>query len=186
MQSTRTAARHVIGSYVSSLQSQIVDLILHIQNVEYGVNISLDEQPDLLDIEACYFGSGGGFWVAQDNAGRVVGTIALQRYEKNVAVLKKFFVSEAFRGSATGCAMDLFTTLIAFASAQGIETIVLDTPALAVRSHAFYKRNGFRQIDADELPVEYEYVQRNSLLFRLDLPVAGAKGHVGESMRRLV
>jgi len=45
---------------------------------------------------------------------------------------------------------------------------VLDTPSVATRSHAFYKRMGFKQISEADLPVQYDYPNRNSLFFRLD------------------
>ena len=149
-------------------QAEIVDLILHVQNVENSVNISIEEQPDLLDIEACYFASGGGFWVALNRAGAVVGTIGLQRKNDSVGILKKFFVYAAYRGRQTNSASKLFDALLAFSSGNGMNTIVLDTPSIATRSHAFYKRMGFRQISEAELPVQYDYPNRNSLFFRLD------------------
>jgi predicted N-acetyltransferase YhbS len=86
-----------------------------------------------------------------------------------VAVLKKFFVSAAWRGAGKRCASRLFETLIEHATRSGIRTIVLDTPSVATRSHRFYERQGFRQITASEMPVRYAYPDRNSLLFRLDL-----------------
>ncbi|KAF0091982.1 MAG: N-acetyltransferase GCN5 [Fusobacteria bacterium] len=47
--------------------------------------------------------------------------------------------------------------------------IILDTPAVATRSHYFYRKVGFRLIDNVDLPVEYSYPDRNSLLFILDI-----------------
>jgi hypothetical protein len=44
-----------------------------------------------------------------------------------------------------------------------------DMLACATRSHAFYKANGFREIPQAEVPVKYDYPDRNSLFFRLDL-----------------
>jgi GNAT superfamily N-acetyltransferase len=149
-------------------QAEIVDLILHVQNVENSVNISLEEQPDLLDIEGCYIASGGNFWVALNRAGTVVGTIGLQRKTDSVGILKKFFVYAAYRGRETNSASKLFDALLAFSSRQGMNTIVLDTPSVATRSHAFYKRMGFKQISEADLPVQYDYPNRNSLFFRLD------------------
>jgi GNAT superfamily N-acetyltransferase len=159
----------LVSEYRSSFRTEVIDLILQIQNVEYNVNISLDEQPDLLDIENSYVTPGGGFWIALDQTGHVVGTIGLQLKTQTIAVLKKLFVSPAWRGGETGCASKLFEALLAFALDRGIETIVLDTPSVATRSHSFYMRNGFRQISEAELPIRYEYPNRDSLLFRLDL-----------------
>jgi RimJ/RimL family protein N-acetyltransferase len=158
----------VVDEFRPAFQAEIVDLILHVQNVEYSVNISLNEQPDLLDIEGCYRASGGAFWVALNDTGEVVGTLGLQRKTHAVGVLKKFFVSTAYRGGETNCASKLFDTLLDFSLRRGIETIVLDTPSAATRSHAFYRRKGFRQISETDLPVQYDYPNRDSLFFRLD------------------
>jgi len=150
-------------------QAQVIDLILHVQNVENSVNISLEEQPDLLDIDGCYRASGGRFWVALNRAGTVVGTIGLQQKTESIGVLKKFFVYAAYRGREANSASKLFDALLAFSLRQGLHTIVLDTPSIATRSHAFYKKMGFRQISEAELPVQYDYPDRNSLFFRLDI-----------------
>ncbi|QBE61861.1 GNAT family N-acetyltransferase [Pseudoduganella lutea] len=159
-----------IVPYREELKAQVIDLILHIQNVEAGVGISAQEQPDILAIQSSYLDQGGGFWVALDESGQVAGTIGLQREDAITAVLKKFFVRADHRGTPEGPAIRLYAELLAFASGAGIRTIVLDTPAVATRSHAFYERAGFRKIDKADLPVAYDYPDRGSLLFRLDLP----------------
>jgi len=43
---------------------QVIDLILPIQQIEFGVPITIEGQPDLLDIEGSYILPGGGFWGA--------------------------------------------------------------------------------------------------------------------------
>lgn len=43
-----------IIEYDQKYQEQIIDLILHIQNEEAKINLSLAEQPDLLDIFKSY------------------------------------------------------------------------------------------------------------------------------------
>lgn len=157
----------IIVPFSSQYQKATADLVLHIQNVEAGLGISLDEQQDLADIERHYLLAGGGFWVALDSDDRVVGTIGLLKKTDDVAVLKKFFVKEDWRGGGRQCASRLYEALIGFARLHGIRVILLDTPATAVRSHAFYKRHGFERISADDLPVIYDYPDRDSLLFRL-------------------
>lgn len=158
-----------IATFQDSFTDEIVGLILHIQNDESKVGISIEDQPELLDIDRYFIAKGGGFWIALDAEDHVVGTIALQIETATVAVLKKFFVSAAWRGAGMGCASRLYDTLLAHARLKGIETILLDTPSVSTRSHAFYRRQGFRQIAAGELPVKYAYPDRDSLLFRLDL-----------------
>lgn len=158
-----------IDTFKPAFQPQIVDTILHVQNVEFNVGISLEEQPDLLDIEKHYVMPGGQFWVALAPNGRVVGTIGLQAKPGGIGILKKLFVLADYRGKQTQCAAKLFGALNAFARASGMRTLVLDTPSVATRSHAFYKANGFHEIPQAEVPVQYDYPDRNSLFFRLDL-----------------
>ncbi len=158
-------------------QDQAVALILHVQNVEYGVGLPLEEQPDLLAIDAAYAGTGGGFWVAVTPEGQVVGTIGLQVKPGHDGapwgVMKKFFVRSDHRGRAAdggaGVSARLYATLLAHARGAGLRGVVLDTPAVAERSHVFYARAGFRRIAANELPLAYDYPDRDSRLLRLDL-----------------
>ncbi len=65
------------------------------------VNISLEDQPDLNDINACYRNSGGGFWIAV-NDDRVVGTLGLINKNGICGILKKFFIKREFRGGEKG------------------------------------------------------------------------------------
>ncbi|MFM0240416.1 GNAT family N-acetyltransferase [Paraburkholderia phytofirmans] len=155
-----------IVEYRPEFTDGVIDLILTIQNVEAGLNISLEQQPDLLSIGSNYPQAGGGFWVAVDESGDVIGSVGLRRETEEVAVLKKFFVKDSYRGA--GVAAGLFDRLLAFADQSGVRTILLDTPSIASRSHAFYRKKGFRQIDRSDAPITYEYPDRDSLLFRLD------------------
>lgn len=157
-----------VVDYQSKLMDGVVQLILSIQNIEAGLDISLDEQPDLLDIQSNYQKRGGGFWVAINEQSQVIGSIGLQRETETVSVLKKFFVKDGYRGSEVGVAVALFDRLVAFSDLRGIKTIILDTPSRATRSHAFYRKMGFRQISKSEAPIKYDYPDRDSLLFRLD------------------
>jgi len=157
-----------IGPYRKEFDKQIVDLILRIQNEEAQLDISAADQPDIISIQSSYIDNGGGFWVAHDSCA-VVGTVGLQRIDSAVGILKKFFVHPAYRGMQGGPAFRLYSTLVEYARFSGIRTLLLDTPEIAIRSHAFYTKAGFRQIDKGDLPVHYDYPDRRSLLFRLDL-----------------
>lgn len=92
-----------IETYSGKYDKEIVSLILDIQNNEAKINLSLEEQPDLLDINRYYQQNGGEFWIAlSDNC--VIGTVGLMLKEKNYAVLKKFFVKKEFRSQKVGLA----------------------------------------------------------------------------------
>lgn len=152
--------------YEEKYKQQIINLILHIQNDEAKINLSIEEQPDLLDIPAHYNKSGGGFWIAVDE-GTVVGTFAFINYGNGNAVLKKFFVRSDWRGKKLGLA--LYQTVIEYLKANHYKLALLDTPSVAKASHRFYEQAGFQKIDQTELPFHYEYPDRDSYLYLLKL-----------------
>lgn len=155
-----------IESYRKEYDDEIIALILSIQNDEAGIGLSLQEQPDLLDIERHYLQGGGGFWVALQND-RVIGTIGLMMRERQCAILKKFFVKREFRAQKVGLA--LYNVLLERARDAGVQHILLDTPSVAHASHRFYERAGFHRIGREELPVLYSYPDRDSMLYMLNL-----------------
>ena len=77
-------------------------------------------------------------------------------------------MAEPDRGNG-GPAMALLDALLARARALDMADIVLDTPAVATRSHAFYERNGFRRAVARDLPAGYRYPDRDSFPYCLEL-----------------
>jgi N-acetylglutamate synthase-like GNAT family acetyltransferase len=159
----------MIAVYSDRYKEEVIKLILNVQNVEYGVGISVEEQPDILDIQSNYIKDGGNFWVALNDKGEVVGSIGLQKKNNEVAVLKKFFVYEAYRGKEFGIGARLYETLIDFAQKHKFSKVILDTPSKATRSHSFYKKAGFNEITKENLPIQYDYADRDSLIFELDL-----------------
>ncbi|MDQ0045857.1 N-acetylglutamate synthase-like GNAT family acetyltransferase [Paenibacillus polymyxa] len=159
----------MITIYDDSYKEEVIKLILHIQNVEYEVGISLKEQPDILDIHSNYINDGGNFWIALNDNGEVVGSIGLQKKNKEVAVLKKFFVYKDYRGKEFGTGKKLYEALLDFAKKQGFSKIILDTPSKATRSHGFYKKVGFKEINKEDLPIKYDYPDCNSIIFLLEL-----------------
>ena len=74
-----------IETYRGKFDEEIISLILSIQNEEAKIGLSLQEQPDLLDIHRSYQQPGGEFWIALSD-GQVIGTIGLMMKEKQCAV----------------------------------------------------------------------------------------------------
>lgn len=152
-----------IAGYRDCYKEQIIKLILDIQNKEAGINLSLEEQPDLNDIQMSYMEGGGYFWMALNEKQEVVGTIGLMRKMEGVGILKKFFVHKDCRRQGVG--FRLYSTLLAFCVSHNFKILLLDTPAVAEDSHKFYERNGFARIHKSELPIPYEFPDRNSFLY---------------------
>ena len=140
-----------IVPFSSNHQAGVIDVILPIQQLEFGVSITVEDQPDLLDIRGYYQQGSGNFWVALSN-GEVVGTIALRDIGNRQGALRKMFVKPAYRGKGHGVARRLLEELIAFASSVRLRDLYLGTIDAFVAAHRFYEKNGFVQIPAAALP----------------------------------
>ena len=155
-----------IITYQEKYKQQIIDLILDIQNNEAKINLSLEEQPDLLDIPTCYEKDGGEFWLAVEGD-KLIGTLALMNKGNGNAVLKKGFVRSDCRKQ--GILGKLYATLQEFAMEQGLKTFVFDTLSVATNCHSFFEKRGYRRITKDELPFSYEYPDRDSYLYMMQI-----------------
>ena len=69
-------------------ENEIVDLILNIQQKEFNVPVTLEDQPDLLDIENFYYKPGGIFLGAFIDD-KLVGTIALVKFNSEAAAIRR-------------------------------------------------------------------------------------------------
>lgn len=154
-----------IVPYATSHADAVVALILGIQRDEFGVPVTLQDQPDLLDVERFYRRGAGNFWVALD-AGAVVGTIALLDVGDGRAALRKMFVAASHRGARHGVAQRLLDTLIAWCGARGVRQIDLGTTEKFLAAHRFYEKNGFVGITRDELPSTFPVMQVDTRFYR--------------------
>ena len=116
----------IVAPYSDADQQGVLDVILPIQQLEFGIPITAADQPDLTDIPAFYRSGTGGFWVARSD-GNVVGTIGLKDIGANQTALRKMFVAAPFRGREHGVARRLLDALLAHARAKGIIEIFLGT-----------------------------------------------------------
>jgi len=105
-------------------EAAIGALINAIQRQEFGISITLEDQPDLSDIAGFYRQGAGDFWVAT-HGGRIVGTIALIDIGSGQGALRKMFVHEDHRGRKKGIAGDLLDVLMGHAKARGLSAIFL-------------------------------------------------------------
>ncbi|MGY4395406.1 hypothetical protein ACVWZA_000567 [Sphingomonas sp. UYAg733] len=166
-----------ILEYRGGRDPEVAALILAIQRVDVGLDVPIEEQPELLDVGRAY--RDGAFWVAVAN-GAIVGTIGMLRYGAS-GILKKLFVRRDYRGP-DGPSHRLYDKAIGWAVARDLTALFLDTPSIATRSHAFYVRRGFRVVDRTALPNGYEFPDRDSLIFRLDLPGPEVRARQGQAV----
>ncbi|AMO98165.1 acetyltransferase family protein [Collimonas arenae] len=157
-----------ITTYSEQHRSGIVDLILPIQQGEFGLAITLEEQPDLLDIPAFYQSGHGNFWVALAD-GEVVGSISLRDIGNGQAALRKMFVKPAFRGREHQVAQQLLQALFDWSTAQGLREVFLGTTSAFLAAHRFYEKHGFVEIAADELPAAFPRMRLDTKFYRYSL-----------------
>lgn len=143
-------------------------MVLHFQNDGTRPLVSVEDQPDLLNITKEYIDKGGYFWVAKDNE-KVVGSIGLMPCSDDVFILKKFFVYEDYQGSPYHLGQKLYAELLSFANKKGIKNIFLDTPKNTTRAHKFYEKAGFIKVEEDELPVVFSHPYKCCDFFWLKL-----------------
>ncbi|MCW3465746.1 GNAT family N-acetyltransferase [Chitinophaga nivalis] len=158
----------VINSIGNQYSREVIDIILPIQQQEFNIPITLEDQPDLLDIENNYHRTGGGFWGASVN-GELVGTIALISLGHQAGAVRKMFVRKAFRGKEFGIAQQLLQHLIAHSQQTGITDLYLGTVDKLAAAVRFYERNHFQQIAKADLPGYFPIMSADNVFYHLQL-----------------
>jgi putative acetyltransferase len=150
-------------------EAQIIGLILPIQQIEHRVPVTIEDQPDLLDIEKYYHQTGGGFWGVK-HQGKIIGTIALIKMrEKQGGVIRKMFVKKEFRGKELSIAQHLLDYLINYARNNGITDLYLGTVDLLKAAIRFYEKNHFIRIEKNALPPNFPLVKVDNTFYHLKL-----------------
>lgn len=154
---------------LSNAQSaEAVALILPIQREEFGVPITVNDQPDLLDIDKYYIQPGGGFWGAFAGQ-QLIGTIALINAGDGIGVIRKMFVKKEYRGKEPKAAQQLMETLSAYAREKGLTDLYLGSVDAMKAAHRFYERNGFKRIAPGDLPPNFPRMALDTIFFHLSL-----------------
>ncbi|SCY18939.1 GNAT family N-acetyltransferase [Desulfoluna spongiiphila] len=154
-----------IVPYENCYLSGIVDMILSIQRDEFQIDITLDDQPDLLDIPAFYQKGSGNFWMALKGS-EVIGTVSLLDIGGGKAALRKMFVKQSFRGAQRGVAGCLLKTLLTWSASIGISDVYLGTTTAFLAAHRFYEKNGFLEILETELPPSFPKMSVDTKFYR--------------------
>lgn len=147
-----------VHAYSDLYKQQIIDLILPIQQNEFGISITLEAQPDLKNISSFYQKGNCNFWVAIIET-KVVGTIALLDIGNFRGALRKMFVHKDFRGKQYGVGQALLNTLLECARQYNFKEILLGTTQKFIAAQRFYKKNDFVEIDKQSLPKEFPVME---------------------------
>ena len=161
---------HVLP-YANEHLPGVLDVILPIQVAEFGIPITLEAQPDLLDIPGFYRRGEGNFWVALSGQ-EVVGTLGLLDIGNRQGALRKMFVKAPYRGAGHGVARLLLEGLRQWSAGRGMEAIFLGTTTKFLAAHRFYEKNGFQRIPVSNLPPAFPVLAVDSIFYRLDLEVS--------------
>jgi N-acetylglutamate synthase-like GNAT family acetyltransferase len=143
-----------IAPYTDSHKQQVIDLIVPIQQEEFNIPITPEDQPDLQQIPVFYQKDNGNFWLAIAD-GKVIGTIALLDIGNQQGALRKMFVHNSYRGKIYGTGQLLLNTLFNWAQQKAYTEIYLGTTAKFLAAHRFYEKNAFEEITVPELPVSF-------------------------------
>ncbi len=110
---------------------------------EYGLTCEpTDSDRDALEVEACYWETGGEFWVVEAQ-GKLVGTAAYRptsRGEGAVELRKMYLLPEA-RGQGLG--RYLLSTLEATLQQRGFTDIWLETASVLKQAVGLYEASGY-------------------------------------------
>ena len=154
----------------SGHQQGVVSLISGIQRGEFGLAITPQDQPDLMDIPGFYVGGRLGpglFLVAVDPDGEVCGSIALLNLGGGQGALRKMFVRAQSRG--TGLAAALLGALFDWCRVAGVYEIFLGTTERFLAAHRFYEKHGFIRIEKGSLPPAFPVMAVDSVFYTRNL-----------------
>jgi hypothetical protein len=128
----------------------VINLILEIQNNEFGVAVNIEQQPDLQRIPEFYQVNKGNFWVARVDE-TVVGTIGLLDIGNGLSALRKMFVNAATAAVKLVLGRNCWTPFY-IGPPPPVYEILLGTTAKFIAAHRFYEKNGFVQVEKTSLP----------------------------------
>lgn len=158
-----------IVSFSPQHQDGVLELILGIQRGEFGLSITAQDQPDLLNIPGFYLDGQhgpGGFWLGLDASGAVAGSVALLNLGHAQGALRKMFVRADLRGAGlAGALLDTLLAWCATSGPSGVAELFLGTTTRFLAAHRFYARQGFRRIDKTELPPRFPVMAVDTVFF---------------------
>jgi N-acetylglutamate synthase-like GNAT family acetyltransferase len=161
----------IIRPFKYAYQNKVTNLIIQIQRDEFGINITLHDQPDLLNISEFYQSKNGNFWCAINSYEEIIGTIALVDIEDRMGVIQKMFVRKDCRGKEKNVAKDLLGVLENWAQKKQFTKLYLGTVDKLKAAQKFYFKNDYRIIDPSFLPASFPRMSVDNLFFAKTLPI---------------
>ena len=148
-----------------TIRKQIITMIDHIQKNEFLLPITDDINACILKAEEdFYYNNSYNFWYAVDNNGIIIGSIGLKKIDDHRGEIKKFFVEQQYRKK--GVAQKLMATLVKAAHKHLFNELYLGTVDILHAAQNFYKKYGFSQITAQQLPLEFNICPVDTVFFK--------------------
>lgn len=157
-----------IQEYRDEHKEQIIKLILDIQNNEFNIDLTIEQQPDLLKIKDFYQNGHGNFWVALLDQ-KLVGTISLLDISNHQVALRKLFVHKNYRGEKYNIASLLLRTALQWSSEKNLREIFLGTTSKYHAAHRFYEKNGFKEIEKSDLPLKFPIMEVDTKFYNYSI-----------------
>ena len=157
-----------IEVYRQEYEQQVIDLILNIQQNEFGVPVTIADQPDLLNVKNFYCKGLGNFWIATEGH-ELIGSIALIDIGNRQSALRKMFVHKDHRGKEKRTGQLLLDYVVDWCRQKGIDEIYLGTFDKLQAAQRFYLRNGFVEVEKKSLPASFPLMQVDNMFFKLVL-----------------
>jgi len=154
-----------IIAFDEKYNNDVINFVVSIQQHEFHVPITPEEQPDLRDIKG--FFKNGNFLIALDQE-KVIGTIGLVDIDNSNGALRKMFVHKDYRGM--GVAQQLLEQLLLWAAQRNYTTIYLGTMPILYAAHRFYEKSGFVEITEKDLPVGFPLAPVDKKFYKYALP----------------
>lgn len=161
-----------IQPFASEHQAGVVSVILSIQRDEFELPITLEAQPDLLDVPGYYRKGAGNFWVALSR-GEVIGTVSLLDLGDGLGALRKMFVRRDYRGGDQRVAEQLLDHLLRWCVEKSLKEIYLGTAPKFLAAHRFYEKNAFDEIAKTELPAAFPIMIVDTKFYRRRMSATG-------------
>jgi len=158
-----------VDEYQDKYRQAVIDLILPIQQIEFSVPVTIDDQPDLKDISSFYKKGSGNFWIALFE-NKVVGTIGQIDFGNDQVALRKMFVHRDHRGKEKGVAQLLLDELKNWCKQKKVKSIFLGTIDTMHAAHRFYEKNGFSELLKTELPETFPLMRVDNKFFKCSIP----------------
>jgi GNAT superfamily N-acetyltransferase len=161
--------KYRVVEFEDKFQQAVIDLILPIQQKEFNVPVTIQDQPDLQNIPSFYKRGNGNFWIALEED-VVVGTIGQIDFGKDQVALRKMFVHRDHRGKENGVAQLLLDELKNWCKRKGVKSIFLGTIDSMHAAHRFYRKNGFTELLKTELPEAFPLMRVDNTFFKCYIP----------------